>query len=105
MLMLTEQDNGRRIPAHVGDVIELRLPETATSGYRWAPDGVDAGVLDLAEQTARYPDTAPGAGGEAIFRFRVVGAGAGTLSLKSWRGWEGEASIQRRFTVTIDAAP
>ena len=41
----------------------------------------------------------------AVFRFRVVGAGAGRLALKSWRSWEGERSIVQRFVVTIDAAP
>ena len=105
MLTLTRQDNGRRVAAHVGDMIELRLPETATSGYRWAPDGHDSRVLDLAETTALYPHAAPGSGGQAIFRFRVIGVGAGVLSLKSWRGWEGDGSIVERFAATIDAAP
>ena len=118
MLTLTDQDNGRHLPVHVGDLIEIHLAENATAGYRWAPDSYDTGLLELAEATASYPsavlrepmeltesEVAVGSGGEAIFRFRVVGVGSSTLTLKYWRHWEGARSIIQRFAVTIDAAP
>jgi inhibitor of cysteine peptidase len=105
MVTLTEQDNGRRVPVQVGDLVEIHLAENATTGYRWAPDSHDAGAVKLAEATARYPNTAVGSGGEAIFRFEVVGAGSSTLSLKYWRQWEGAGSIIQRFAVTLDATP
>jgi len=105
MLTLGETDNGRRLPARVGDVLEVRLAENASTGYRWAPDSHDAGVLEAVEASANYPNTAVGSGGEAVFRFRVVGPGSATLALKSWRSWEGEGSTRKRFAVTIDAAP
>jgi predicted secreted protein len=105
MLTLTEQDNGRRFPVHVGDLLEIHLAENATAGYRWAPDSYDNTVLELAEATASYPNATVGSGGEAIFRFRVVGVGSSTLTLKYWRHWEGSGSIIQRFAVTIDATP
>jgi predicted secreted protein len=105
LLTLTDRDNGRRLPAHVGDLLEIHLPENATAGYRWAPDSYDTGLLELAEATASYPSAAVGSGGEAIFRFRVVGVGSSTLTLKYWRHWEGTGSTIQRFAVTIDAAP
>ena len=104
MLTLGEQNDGQRVPAHVGDVFTLRLPENASTGYRWAPDTYDAGSLAIVEEASDYPNATPGSGGEAIFRFRVVRAGPSTLVMKYWRHWEGAASIQRRFTVTVDAA-
>jgi len=105
MLTLTDQDNGRRLPAHVGDLLEIHLGENATTGYRWAPDSYDTGLLELAEATASYPSAAVGSGCEAIFRFRVVGVGSSTLTLKYWRHWEGTGSTIQSFAVTIDAAP
>jgi inhibitor of cysteine peptidase len=105
MLTVTDQDNGRHLPAHVGDLLMLHLAENATSGYRWAPESYDTRLLELVEATAAYPNAAVGSGGEAIFRFRVVGAGSGTLALKYWRHWEGAGSITQRFAVTIDATP
>jgi inhibitor of cysteine peptidase len=104
MLTLGEQDNGRRVPARVGDVVEVRLAENATTGYRWAPDSQEAGMIEAMEATASYPNGAVGSGGEAIFRFRVIGPGSATLALKSWRHWEGAGSVIQRFAVTIDAA-
>jgi predicted secreted protein len=74
MLTLTDQDNGRRLPVHLGELLEIHLAENATAGYRWAPDNYDTRLLELAEATATYPNAAVGSGGEAIFRFRVVGA-------------------------------
>jgi inhibitor of cysteine peptidase len=104
MLTLGEQDNGRHLPARVGDVIEVRLAENATTGYRWALDSRDPGVIEAMDAAANYPNAAVGSGGEAIFRFRVIGPGAATLALKSWRHWEGPESVVQRFAVTIDAA-
>lgn len=105
MLTLTDQDNGRRLLVHVGDLLEIHLGENATAGYRWAPDSYDTTLLELAEATASYPNVAVGSGGEAIFRFRIVGVGSSTLTLKYWRHWEGTGSIIQRFAVPIDAAP
>jgi inhibitor of cysteine peptidase len=105
MLTLTDQDNGRRFPVHVADQLEIHLAENATTGYRWAPDSYDPGILELAEATADYPNPAAGSGGQAIFRFRVVGVGSSALTLKYWRHWAGAGSILQRFGVTIDAAP
>ena len=118
LLTLTDQDDGERVTARVGDLIEIHLAEIAPAGYRWAPDSYDTGLLELAEATASYPsavlrepmestesEVAVGSGGEAIFRFRVVGVGSSTLALKYWRHWEGARSIIQRFAVTIDAAP
>ena len=105
MVTLNAQDNGGRVTARVGDVLELHLGENATTGYRWAPDSYDTGRLELVETTANYPAAALGSGGQAVFRFRVTAAGAADLTLKYWRHWEGAASIIQRFAVTIDGAP
>lgn len=103
MLSLSDHDNGGRRAARVGDDVELRLPENATTGYRWAVEQAGGPVLALHEQTARYPSSAVGSGGEAIFRFRVAAAGSGELALTLRRGWEGAAAAIQRFAVTIDA--
>jgi inhibitor of cysteine peptidase len=105
MVTLTQQDNGRRVPVQVGDLVEIHLAENATTGYRWALDSNDAKVVKLGDATAGYPNAAVGSGGEAIFRLEVVGVGSSTLSLKCWRHWEGVGSIIQRFAVTIDATP
>jgi inhibitor of cysteine peptidase len=102
---LAEKDDGRTLSVRAGDVLELHLKENASTGYRWEPDTFDAKVLELAETSSNYRGGPPGSGGEAIFRFRVLATGSGTLSLKYWRRWEGDSSVVKRFRLTVDAAP
>ncbi len=101
-VMITDNDNGRSFPARVGEVVEFHLSENATTGYRWAPEGYDEKRLKLVGTEAGNPGAAIGSGGEAIFRFQIVGLGSSTVSLRYWRHWEGPSSIIRRFSVTID---
>jgi inhibitor of cysteine peptidase len=105
LMILTEQDNGGHVAARTGDELVLRLPENISTGYRWAVDDASPKILELENARSEpAPAAAVGAGGDALFRFRVVGGGSGKLSLKYWRQWEGDASIVKRFAVTVEAA-
>lgn len=104
-IALTEHENGSRIQAGVGDRIELRLPEIVSSGYRWSADDLDMDMFELSEAASERSDQEIGSSGYAHFRITVRAAGNGTLRLKYWRPWEGEASVQRRFVVDVQAAP
>ena len=102
-LNLTEQDNGGQISARAGEEVILRLPENVTTGFRWAVEDANP-KLELASATHESSRSAAlGASGQALFRFRVIGTGSEKLSLKYWRQWEGDASIVKRFVVTVQA--
>jgi inhibitor of cysteine peptidase len=101
VLRIGEEDDGRRIAVSVGDEIEVRLSENATTGYRWAAEPSHAG-LEVREGPADYGG-ATGSGGAAVFRVRVRSPGEVTLAFKHWRAFEGDASVTRRFCVTLDA--
>jgi predicted secreted protein len=102
-IALTEHDDGSRVQARVGDAIELRLPEIASGGYRWSFDDLDASLFELNQIGADYPNEGIGSSGHAQFRVTVCAAGTGTLRLKYWRPWEGDAGVQRRFVVEVEA--
>lgn len=103
MATLTDRDNGGRVSLRVGEVVELRLAENATAGYRWTLERNDAELLEPLDATADYEGRAVGSGGQAIFRFQVRGTGSTQLALKYWRHWEGDGSVLQRFTVAIDS--
>ena len=44
---VTEVDNGTTVEVHVGETLVLRLPENATTGYRWAIEALNAISLKL----------------------------------------------------------
>jgi inhibitor of cysteine peptidase len=102
-ITLTECNDGARVAARVGDTIEIRLPENASTGFRWTLAEDDSGVFGPCEQGGEYPRRTTGSGGAAIFRLTVCAPGRETLRLKIWRHWEGESSVRQRFTVSVEA--
>ena len=106
LIRLGIEDSGATTSAVVGDIISVRLAETATSGFRWTIDHVDDDVLrpagDAVDLDAAHDRGAPG---ERTFEFEVVGHGLGDLRLKRWRDWLGDDSVVERFVVTIDTRP
>lgn len=101
---VTEAHDGRTLHARVGDTVTVRLPEPATSGYRWEISGpVDDG-LEPAGDTNEMPSGAGSAAGASSTRtlaFRAQRSGTFTLALRLRRSWESEGSALRRFHVTI----
>jgi inhibitor of cysteine peptidase len=103
MASLTEADNDRTLDVAVGETVRIRLPENATSGYRWAIDRVDADVIEAAGPDPHYAANAVGSGGEVAFSFTPTKTGAAEIVLKYWRHFEGDRSVQKRFRVRLNA--
>ncbi|MBA3276782.1 MAG: protease inhibitor I42 family protein [Chloroflexia bacterium] len=100
-LPLTKDDNGRTVESRQGDEIVLRLPENATTGYRWHIDRADEQFEQTADSYHPEPELRFGSGGVREFRFRARAAGTARLELKHWQAWEGEGSVTDRFAVEI----
>jgi inhibitor of cysteine peptidase len=101
-IALTRADDGRVVALRVGDRLVLNLEENPSTGYRWAMDAHDEEVVGL--QTLEYtpaPRAAVGSGGQRRWTFVAHKAGTDSLHFKLWRAWEGEASVARRFGVTL----
>lgn len=102
MSSLTEADNGRTVDLKVGETLEVTLPENATTGYRWAVDRLDPGIVEAHESKPIYPSGPTGSAGEVTFSFKAGKAGSGEVSL-NWRHFEGDSSITQRFRVRLNA--
>lgn len=105
MQMLTEADDGRTIDLHVGDAVQVTLPENATTGYRWEIDQLDAAIVATEGSKSNYPGGAVGAAGKVSFAFKAEKAGNGEVALKYWRRFEGDSSIVRRFRINLSVKP
>jgi inhibitor of cysteine peptidase len=105
MITLAETDNDRTVNVHLGDTVRIRLPENATTGYRWAVDRYDEGVIAALPPQPSYPSNAVGSGGEVMFGFEAKKTGTGDILLKHWRHWEGDASVTARFRVRLNVQP
>jgi inhibitor of cysteine peptidase len=101
-IVVTQSDDGKSIQVRPGDVFLIRLPESPTTGYRWAVAHGDEAILPL--QGTDFQESAGagvGGGGLQTFRFQAQRAGTVELELKLWREWEGDRSITRRYRLTV----
>lgn len=81
---------------HVGDEVEVTLPETATTGYRWEAQ-VDPAVLKPVGDTRDARAMPRGAPGSRTLTFAVLRPGQTELRLIKRRPWESEPADE--FTV------
>ena len=88
-----------------GDVLVVRLPENATTGYQWhARTGEGLTLLDDEPEEAQDPERvmrAPGAGRTRTIRLRAEREGSWRLELRLSRPWEDESAQERRVDVTV----
>jgi inhibitor of cysteine peptidase len=105
MQTLTEADHDRTVDIAAGDTVRISLPENATTGYRWAIDRVDDEIIEAVGSEPHYAGNAVGSGGEVTFIFKGRKSGSGEIVLKYWRHFEGDASVQKRFRVRLNARP
>jgi inhibitor of cysteine peptidase len=103
-VVIDSSGTGSSVVAAPGDIVVVRLDEMPTSGYRWAVDSFDSGVMEAAgDDFTPAADSALGGGGTREFRFRVVGPGEGGLKLTRRRAWETDSPDAESFEATICA--
>jgi inhibitor of cysteine peptidase len=98
---VTESDSGKTVAVDVGDSLELSLNENPSTGYRWAIESLDTRVI--AAQEGEYASTSGGVGvgGSVKWSLKAIAPGKTEFRLKLSRRWEGDGSVQKRFTVTL----
>ncbi|QTE27938.1 protease inhibitor I42 family protein [Pengzhenrongella sicca] len=87
----------------VGERVVVRLPENATTGYRWHAEFDDA-ALRLVEDRTEAATTPRGSGGERVLGFEALRAGAASLRLVQRRAWEPN-SLAAELEVELDVRP
>jgi inhibitor of cysteine peptidase len=98
---VTEVEDSKTVNIRTGDIIVVRLTENATTGYRWALDGVDSSLIAVDEAQYSNPSSSVGSPGEVTWRIEAKGPGTVEIKLKLWRQWEGEKSVQKRFGISL----
>lgn len=85
-------------------VIDVRLPESPMTGYRWEPVQVPAGLREVGRSYDQPGPPVVGGGGTRTFRFEATAAGRFPIEFRLARGWEPEALEQRLVTVVVTSA-
>ena len=92
-----------------GQLLEVRLPMQAGTGYSWAASG-DSASLEFIDQTTLHPwGGAPSVGGTQtqMFIYRAIAPGEAVLRFVYRRPWEGGVPPAKTVEqkVTIGAPP
>lgn len=105
MQAISESDDGKTVDLAVGQVIELRLKENPTAGFRWQirRDGAPACRIseDFVEPAPKDNPPVPGQGGTHVWRIEGVQAGACNMALTYARGWEADRPPATTFRLHI----
>ena len=103
MLYLDESSNEHEIELGIGEEFELRLPENATTGFRWqfASNGEPACVLESNFFEPADSTRTPGRGGTRSWRFQAAQEGLGTIELVYRRAFEPQALPARHFSLRV----
>lgn len=99
LVHLTEANSDHPIELRKGDTVELRLPESPCSDYRWRwrlPEGLRM-ITD--EHVPALPGTDHAASGQRRLAFDVYARGQHELRAELARPWESEAQQALTFTV------
>lgn len=97
---LTEADNGRRIEVGAAEHVVVRLPENATTGYRWEIADL-SGPVRVVTDRAEPGAAAPGAAG--VRRWELAFDGSGTVAIRAVqrRPWEPETSVANEYLLAL----
>ena len=104
---LTEQDNGKNIEVHPGDIIRITLESNITTGYSWEnADKVDKNILAL--DTNDYisdpnPEELDGVGGSTVIVYRALKPGKTKIDLVYLQSWE-PSEFDTKFSVTVEVS-
>ena len=98
---VTTADADGTVEAAVGDTIEIVLPESPTSGFKWASQ-TETAVVRLDSEERVHTARPPGAQGEHHFKFRVEAAGRAELQFELGRPWE-KTKPAATFRVSVAA--
>lgn len=104
-ILLSMGDAGGSVRVPAGGVIELRLPENPTTGYRWTlpPDSCTEMIEDRNAAPVGGAGVVAGVGAasERVFLFRLKGGAPLHLRLDLTRAWEEGAPPESRFEIEL----
>ena len=104
-LNLSENDNGKKIEAHPGDVIRITLESNITTGYSWKnADKADADVLALDSDdyvSDPNPEEMDGVGGRTVIVYRALKPGTAKIDLVYSQSQE-PSEFDPGFSATVE---
>jgi inhibitor of cysteine peptidase len=100
-MKLNENDSGKTIEIHVGDVLEVVLPGNPTTGYGWEVSSLDSTVLKLDRPEFLVIDKGIGSGVMEIIKLHAIAEGKSVVRLIFHRTFEQNIPPLKTFEVNV----
>jgi inhibitor of cysteine peptidase len=101
-MLIDESRNGETVEIPIRDMIEIRLPENASTGYRWGMSSPCEPILAIVSDQRQPPaSSARGAAGEHRWQLQAIAVGECDLEFAYRRTWESGGSPGRSFKIRV----
>lgn len=107
-MIVNRKDAGKKIQLQVGDVVQIQLTGTPTTGFWWHFQALNEKYVEIIK-TYTKPYTARGGvpkemeGGPimGVWQLQAKKAGTTTVGMAYYRSWEDVDTAKHRFCVTL----
>jgi len=103
MQSVDERSSGKTINLAIGQLVEIRLPENRTTGFRWELTLAGSACIAV-DDDFELRTTTPGQGGVHVWRFKALHAGPCNIQGTYRRTWEAAGPAARAFTLHVRVA-
>ena len=101
-LVVTENDNGRRIKTQKGDTLVVKLGTQLGTGYSWQLVKTNRNLRLIGKPQIESPkEGAPGGGEVQVFLFEANRSGSSRLKLAYLRAWEKGSRPSKVFDLSV----
>lgn len=102
----TDADDGNAVSMGKGESLRIALESNPTTGYKWNVKVSEQDILKNRgnDYTSECEDDVMGCGGKEAWDFMAVAPGTATLEMLYYRGWEGESSATKTFTLNVSVS-
>jgi len=106
-ITLTKEDAGKTVEIAVGDVIQIELFGTPSTGSWWHFEVLDEEYLEIIkkETMKTSPERLEGAPILGIWHLRAKKAGETAIEMAYYRPWEGGDKARNHFRLNVQIRP
>jgi inhibitor of cysteine peptidase len=100
-LRIDEGCNGHEVESFVNQILEIRLSENPTTGFRWSLVSSGKPVCKLVRDYFESAGSSPGREGSHHWRFKATQRGEASIKLIYKRSWEQNGVGTRTFALHV----
>ena len=103
VVTVTHADDGATVEMAVGDILQIELTGTPTSGFWWHLEVLDREYCELIKQETREiaSEKMEGAPILGVWEIRATKAGDTSIAMAYYRRWEGRDKASNHFSLNV----